>query len=84
MAMEAPPSQTGDPVTCRMVSPSAASTRPTIAAESSNRAVLTVMSGLFRTWSSISVWLLRASLRYCTSTRARDVPSATPAAARTR
>jgi hypothetical protein len=53
-------------------------------AESSNRVVLTVVSGLLRTWSSISVWLWRASRRYCTSTRARDVPSARPAAARTR
>ena len=84
MAMEAAPSHTGDPVTCRRISPSAASTRPTIAAESSNRAVLTVVSGLLRTWSSNSVWLLRASRRYCTSTRTRDVPSATAAAARTR
>ena len=83
MAIEAAPSQTGDPVTCRRTSPSPASTRPTIAAESSNRAALTVVSGLPRTWSSSSVWLRRASPRICFSARTRDVPSARPAAART-
>ena len=84
MAMEAAPSQTGEPVTWRSTSPSAASTRPTMAAESSNSAVLTVVSGLLRIWSSISVWLRRASARYCTSTRTREVPSARAAAANTR
>ena len=49
MAMEAAPSQTGDPVSWRRASPSAASPRPTIAALSSNRAALTVVSGLLRT-----------------------------------
>jgi hypothetical protein len=49
MAMEAAPSQTGDPVTWRKASPSAASPRPAIAALSSNKAVLTVVSGLLRT-----------------------------------
>jgi hypothetical protein len=49
MAMEAPPSQTGDPVTCRRASPSAASPSPASAALSSNRVALTVVSGLRRT-----------------------------------
>ena len=83
MAIEAAPSQTGDPVICRSASPSAASTRPTIAAESSNRVVRIVVSGLLRIWSSISVLLRRASARYCTSTRTREVPSAIPATTRT-
>lgn len=49
MAIEAAPSQTGDPVTWRSTSPSAASASPTTAAPSSNKAALTVVSGLLRT-----------------------------------
>ncbi len=48
MAMEAVPSQTGDPVTCQRARPSAARTRPITAAESSNSVALTVVSGLAR------------------------------------
>ncbi len=50
IAMEAPPSQTGEPVTWRSATPTAAKIRPTTAALSSNRATLTVMSGLDSTW----------------------------------
>ncbi len=49
MAIEAAPSHVGDPVTCRRARPSAASTRPIIAAVSSNNVALTVVSGLART-----------------------------------
>lgn len=84
MAMDAPPSQTDDPVTSRRVTPAAAKTRPTTAALSSNSATLTVMSGLDSTWSRISSWLCRASPRTCTNARTNEVPSAmnaTPRAA---
>jgi methionine synthase II (cobalamin-independent) len=82
IAMDAPPSHTGEPVSWRSPTPRPASTRPTMATLSSNRATLTVMSGLDSTWSSISLLPRRASPRTCQKARAKDVPSATNAMAR--
>ena len=46
IAIEAPPSQTADPVSCRSASPTRGQDQPDHAAASSNSVALTVVSGL--------------------------------------
>ena len=65
IAMDPIPFHMFDPVSWVSPTPRAAKTRPTTAALSSNRATLTVMSGLVLTWSSTSSWLSLASPRTC-------------------
>ncbi len=74
IAMDALPSQTGEPVSWLSPTPRPAITRPTTAALSSNRATLTVMSGLVCTWESTSSWPRRASPRTCQKARANERP----------
>ena len=79
MAMDAAPSQTPEPVSWRSPSPAAASTSPTMAALSSNRAALTVVSALLRRWASRPRCSPAACWRDCDSARTKDAPSASPA-----
>ena len=63
MAIEAPPSKTGEPVICSSSRPPAASASPMTAAVSSNSAALTVVSRLVLTCSRVCVFERCASPR---------------------